>query len=226
VTRIPKERREPRAFRRARDKAKELADELAGRIPSVQIELEGDAVEGAEVFVDDEPVRAESIGVPFKVNPGRHEIRAVSGKAEDRVRVTFEEGQTRIVNLQLDQPPEPPAPPPVPEEDDTAVVALTAIGLGVAGAGVLVGTITGILATDQAAEIAPSCPNRQCPPETHDDLDAAATLGNVSTAMFIVGAAGAVAGTIGLALLLTGDDEPEAAALVLTPAGLVARGVF
>lgn len=231
VTRLPKQGREPRAFRAARKEAEELAEELAPRIPSVQIELEGDATEGAEVFIDDAPIRSESIGVPFKVNPGRHEFRAVNGEAEDRVRVTFEEGTTRVVNLQLDQPPAPPPPPPV-EDDDTAAVVLTAVGFGVAGAGVLLGSITGILATDQAAEIAPSCPDRQCPPETHDDFDSAETLGNVSTVGFIVGAAGAVAGTIGLALLLTADDPEgdgsaeETSVLVLSPSGVMIRGVF
>ena len=224
ITRMPASRREPRAFRKARQAAEQRAEELAPRIPSAQIELEGDAAAGAQVFVDDEPIRSESIGVPFKVNPGRREIRAVNGEAEDRVRITFDEGQTRIVTLSLEPPPLAPAPPP--EDDHTGEVALMAIGFGVAGAGVILGSITGALATDRAAEIAPSCPNRQCPPETHDGYDEATALGNVSTTGFIVAAAGAVAGTIGLALWLSDTDEPEGAELAITPTGVVLRGAF
>jgi hypothetical protein len=226
VTRLPKDRHEPRAFRKARAEAKELAESLAPLIPSVQVEVEGSAADGAEVLIDGKPMRSESVGVPYKVNPGEHEFKAQSGDVEQRVQVELEEGETRVVRLKLDRAPEPEPDPSEQERDDTTAVALMAAGFGVAGAGVLIGSITGILATDQASEIAQSCPAGQCPPATHDDLDAATTLGNVSTAMFVVGAAGAVVGTIGLALLLSTDEPEEATAIVLTPSGAFIRGSF
>ncbi|MBW2523194.1 MAG: hypothetical protein JRI23_03425 [Deltaproteobacteria bacterium] len=226
IHRIPKERYEPRAFRQARKEATKLAEKLSPRIPSVQVELAGDAAEGAEVLIDGEPMRAESIGVPFKVNPGSHVIEATRGELDHRVEIELDEGDTRVVKLKLETPPEPVVLAP-PERDDTTALVLTAVGFGVAGAGGIVGAVTGALSTDQATEVATSCPGGACPPETHEDLDSATTLGHVSTAMFVTAAAGAVVGTIGLAMLLSDDAPPqEATALVLTPGGLSIRGVL
>ena len=77
--------------------------------------------------------------------------------------------------------------------------------LGVGGAGLLTGTITGIVAISKKNGL--ECPDHQCPPSQYDKLDSARTFSTISTIGFGVGIAGAAAGTV---LLLVGKSEPEA----------------
>ncbi|MBW2523207.1 MAG: hypothetical protein JRI23_03490 [Deltaproteobacteria bacterium] len=227
VWRMPKERREPRAYRRARSEAEKRAQELATRIPALRIEVTGSAAADAEVSVGGQALLPAAVGRPFKVNPGEHEIVARSGDQEDRVVVTVAEGETRDVRLAVDAG--------VSTEADTTTGApgsdpgihpLTWVGLGVGAAGVIVGTITGALALDKHAEIAPRCPAGSCPPDTHDDLDAGLTLGTVSTVSFIVGGLGAAVATVGLLLPVGGDEATDAAWLRVSPAALAVGGSF
>jgi hypothetical protein len=76
------------------------------------------------------------------------------------------------------------------------------VAFGVAGAGLIVGGITGALAFSKAAD----CPNKVC--ETQSDLDSAKSMATISTVGFGVGIAGVAVGTI---LLLTGKNSSETA---------------
>ena len=101
-----------------------------------------------------------------------------------------------------------------------------------AGAGAIVGSITGALAMSKYGAVAPQCRDNQCPPETHGDIDAGRTMGTVSTISFIVAGVGAAAGVVGLFFPLEAGDEPatdteaSAAEIGLGPGFVTFRGRF
>ena len=233
VVRLPKARFEPRAFRRARKEAEKLAKDLPPRIPAVVIELEGEGADGASVTVDGKEQRAELLGAPIKLNPGTHEIVATSSDGvEDRDSVDLQEGMTREVSLRLEPPEAAPEPSGGDETggDDTMINPVVWVGFGLAGAGVIVGSVTGALAMSKYGAVAPQCQNNQCPPETHGDLDSGKTMGTVSTVSFIVAGVGAAAGVVGLFFPLeSGDadaDDDADVALGFGPGFVTVRGRF
>jgi hypothetical protein len=234
VTRKTASPGEPRAFGRARRAAKKLAEELGPRVPSVRVKLTGEAADGATVSIDGQPLSAELVGSPYKVNPGVHEVIAVAdGGVEERAQVNLDEGGAREVVLHLSLPvATEPEPGGAGSEDDAGSEThpLVWVGLGLAGVGAVAGSVTGALALDKHAEVASQCPDRQCPPETHEALDTGLTLGTVSTAMFVVAGAGAVATVVGL-FLPYGDPSGSASSddgawLRVGPTGVVFGGTM
>ncbi|PKN18783.1 MAG: hypothetical protein CVU65_18155 [Deltaproteobacteria bacterium HGW-Deltaproteobacteria-22] len=96
-------------------------------------------------------------------------------------------------------------------------------GFVVAGSGAAVGTLSGLLAMQQASELEDQCTGNQCPPDAHGDLDNGRMFGTVSTVAFGVAAVGL---TVGIVALLAQDDEPEAPPPRVSPwVGLGSAGV-
>jgi len=71
-------------------------------------------------------------------------------------------------------------------------------GVGIVGLGL--GAVTGAMTLSKANKVDPQCANDICAPAAKSDLDSAKTLGTISTIGFAVGAAGVVAGVVGLLL--------------------------
>jgi hypothetical protein len=67
-------------------------------------------------------------------------------------------------------------------------------GLGVLGLGV--GSVTGMLAVARANDLKARCVDTACPRSEQANLDAVHTLGKISTAGFVIGGAGVLAGTL------------------------------
>jgi len=220
VARIPVEGREPAPFRKARDDAKKLAQDLAQRIPSIRIAVTGSAAEGAKVTLDDREVVA--LGAPLKVNPGAHEVVARQGDIEKRASVELAEGKTEEVTLELEAPPPEKKQRPAAREPETSIHPVVWVGFAVAGAGAIAGTVTGILSMQRYSELASSCPGDVCPAGSQSDIDEANTLGIVSTVAFAVGGAGLIAGVVGLFFPVT---EEEASTRIELGPGFV-RGSF
>jgi hypothetical protein len=82
-------------------------------------------------------------------------------------------------------------------------------GFSVAGAGLLVGAVTGGLSLSDAATLRDACPDGACPPELSDTLSRRDTLAHVSTASFALAGVGAVLGVVGVVLSVGGDDTPD-----------------
>ena len=83
-----------------------------------------------------------------------------------------------------------------------------ALGFGVVGLGV--GTVTGALSMSQVSEIRARCRNNLCLTTDRAAAEDAQTLGNVSTAAFVVGGIAAAAGVVLLVLRPGGHTEASA----------------
>ena len=223
----------------ARKDAAKLAESLEPRIPSLMVRVDG-VQEGVAptVTIDGQAMPAAAMGMVRKVNPGRHEVRvAASGYLETTELLSLAEGESRELSLSLRPAPpgaEPPAavvpppgataprPPPRAEGRD-GMSPFAVAGFVVAGSGAAVGTLSGLLAMQQASQLEDKCAGHQCPPDAHGDLDNGRMFGTVSTVAFGVAAVGL---TVGIVALLAQDDEPEAPSPRVSPwVGLGSAGV-
>ncbi len=223
----------------ARRDAAKLAETLEPRIPSLVVRVDG-VSEGVAltVTIDGQAMPDASIGMVRKVNPGRHEVRAAaSGYLEAKEHLSLTEGESRELALTLRPVPPGAARPPeaIPPAGSTAPRTLpraegkdgmspfAVAGFVVAGSGAAVGTLSGLLAMQQASELEDKCTGTQCPPDAHGDLDNGRMFGTVSTVAFGVAAVGL---TVGIVALLAQDDQPESKPPPVSPwVGLGSAGV-
>ncbi|MEO6576052.1 MAG: hypothetical protein ABIP89_19515 [Polyangiaceae bacterium] len=206
VTRLPVLPGEPAPFTDARAKALALSDDLESRIPSVQIALKN-LPEGATptVTVDGATLPTAALDLPRKVNPGHHVITAHAGTSDGRVEVDVRERETKPVAVELAAPVVAVvAPPPPPEEKKNHT--LTYVAFGVGAAGIVVGSITGLMSISKTGTLKDQCPDNKCPGATYDsqqfqdDKSSAESMGTISTVAFIVGGAGVAVGVVSLFL--------------------------
>jgi hypothetical protein len=161
-------------------------------------------------------VPAALLGAERPTDPGVHEVVAsADGYNMAKTSVTLAEGSHQQVSLVLTPDPNAKAAAPPPTPVAAAPVATTPapaeppaeapaargpdrtaayIAFGIGGAGLVTGTITGILAMTKEGSL--ECPDNQCPPAEHDALDSARTLATISTIGFGVGLAGAATGVV------------------------------
>ena len=212
ASRAPKQSNE--AFERARQDAKKLADAIAPRLASLTVSVPKDA----KVKIDDGEISASSIGVPLKVNPGKHQIIATLGSDEKRSQVDLAEGESKSIELELAGTPVAPPPPPNTDKDkdkdkaggETKLNTLVWVGGGVAAVGTVVGAITGIMAFSIKSDAEDKCDNnKKCTTqESWNTLDKGVLMGNISTGAFIV--AGIGVGILVYGLLNPSKAEPTA----------------
>jgi hypothetical protein len=225
VARMPVQPDEAAPFAEARTNAQQLGDDLAERIPTLKITVTG-AADGEDPLVSVDggrPASLSVLGLGVRVDPGHHTVSAKTPHGAAKQEVDVAEKESKDVPLALvasaggapDDGSQTPANPPPGNGDtppDTTTSekshALTYVGFGVAGAGVLVGTITGILTLSKKSSAKSGCTNDLCPPSTYDDIDSAHSFATVSTISFIVAGVGA---TVGVLSMLLGNDSTPAA---------------
>jgi hypothetical protein len=241
AARLPTKANESDNTKQARGEAATFAEALKGRIPAIVVTLQG-VPAGADptVTIDDESVPAATLGAPRKVDPGTHHIVAKVGNGPpSSIDVTVKEGETKPASLTVvpGAATTTDAATTTAATSDTASAADTAkthhptwtwIGFGVAGAGVLVGGITGFVALSKSHDLKDQCaPNGDCvSSESHDTYDASKRFGTISTIAFIVGGVGAVVGVAGL--LTNEPDRPRdvTATVVVGPGSVGVAGTF
>jgi hypothetical protein len=211
VVRLPSKDKEPQAFVNARKAADQLSEELAKRIPAVQLAITGlEPGQIPEVTVDNEPLPPAALNVPRKVNPGTHAIVVRSPGHEKKVEVTVTERETKNVAVDLkDKPPEPKTvkmdTTSVDESSTPKILMFGGFGLAVVGIGV--GSVTGLMSMSKVDDIKATCnPENKCPAEKAGDIDDAKMLGNISTLGFAAGGLGAAIGIVGL-VMMSGSKE-------------------
>lgn len=214
---LPPIAKESEESKGARAESIALAKELEGRIPTLAVVVEGvEAGPKITVAVDGAELPDGDAKTPRNVNPGKH---VVVVRADDRVRrvdvtVAEKEAKTATVTFPPIAQPEPPKPAeskPLPSPPETRVSKLAYVGFAVAGAGLVVGSVTGLIALGRAHEFSTSCAeyNFQCPPWTRAKYDSSRRYGNVSTVSFIIGGAGLALGVYGLLNRETVPSSPS-----------------
>jgi hypothetical protein len=221
VTRMPANAGEPAPFKAARDAAAALNDELGTRIPSLTINVKN-VPDGMTptVTVDGADVPAAALGQPRKLDPGHHVIAAKAGTADGKQEIDVAEKDAKQVTIEL--PEQSAAPPPAGDETKPAGDQPTESsgggnklmiygGFGLAAAGVIAGSITGVLAISKANSVKNSgqCQNGNvCSNAEDGDISSGKTMATVSTISFIAGGVGAVVGIIGF-FVGGGDSAPS-----------------
>jgi hypothetical protein len=237
VARMPVQPGEAAPFAEARTNSQQLGDDLAERIPTLKITVTG-AADGEDPLVSvdgGKPASLSVLGLGARVDPGHHTVTAKTPHGAAKQEVDVAEKESKDVTLALvatsgaddttTTPPVDAGPPPDTTTGEKSH-ALTYVSFGVAGAGVLVGTITGILTLSKKS--AAGCTNNLCPSSTWSDIDSAHSFATVSTISFIVAGVGA---TVGVLSLLLGNDsaapaQPAPAEARVTPwIGLGSAGV-
>jgi hypothetical protein len=226
IRKTPAKPSDPEPFTEARAKAEDLDGSLEGRVPSLTIAVEG-VPEGQTptVTIDGVQVPAAAVSLPRKVDPGHHVIVAKAAAAEGTQEIEIHEKEQKQVQVTLSAasvPPssggEPPAnPEATPEEQTTSHSPswITWAGVGLAGVGVVAGSITGILELSKASALSDECSKvavngkKACAnPQSQSDLSTAQTLATISTVSFIAAGVGAA---VALGSLVVGHPVPAAA---------------
>jgi hypothetical protein len=210
---------EPEVFAEARARAVELAEALGSRIPSVVIQVTPSTT-GSVVKLDNAAIPQAALGLPFKVNPGQHSL-SVSAPGFEPGQQTFRiaEGQTQALSLSLS-----PAPNSAPSNAAPAAADVAAspdggaepagnpaftrgvIALGVAGAGLGVGAVAGILTLGSVKSAKAHCDGNDCGPAAQSKVDSARTTALIADIGFGVGVV-----ALGYGLFELIFNQPEAA---------------
>jgi hypothetical protein len=216
----------PKAFRDAQERAKGVLNSALPKIARLTVRVEP-ADAKPQVTVGGATIPPALMGVERPTDPGTHEVVASApGYLEQRSSVTLPEGGMQELAIRLEKDPNaaaatPPAPPPADPMLSTPPTAppsdaptkkdntLAYVALGVGGAGLLVGGITGFLALGKKSDLE-NCVGERCPSSQQDTLDSARTMATVSTVGFAVGFVGVGAGVV---LLLTGNSNSSNARL-------------
>lgn len=217
--------------------AREQITVLAPQIPHLILFLPSSAPLGTQVYRNDIPLSAPSLGIPLPVDPGPHRIVVQApNRPASTVVLNISAGETRKYALAVAPAPAPAASATAPRPvvaavalapglpDRTPTYILGALGLE----GLAVGTVTGLLAWQKKSTINRECQDHYCSAEGKSAADSAHTLGLISTSSFAIGAAS----LIGAALLWErGKEQPKSLRPVVVSDGrstavLSVGGVF
>jgi hypothetical protein len=254
----------PEVFKRALEDAKKEVEAVSPKLGTVLITVKtanGQDVTDPKVNLDDRTINAASLGIKRAIDPGPHSLRVTAdGFKPVELRFAVLEGgsATQAVTMEKDAtavaaatpvptaaPAANPATPPpagqpasTPSSSDTGAPkksVLPIVAFSVGGAGLLLGTITGIVALGDHSSIAKNCPTTStCPSTESSAISGYHTMGAISDVGFILAGIG---GAVGAILLLTQPKDsgegspapsapPPAAGLHLYPVvGLGSAGV-
>lgn len=218
----------PKAFKDAQERARKALEAALPRIGhlTVSVQIEPKSVP-VTVTVSGAPVPAALLGVERPTDPGTHEVLATAeGYLPAKTSVDLTEGGRQSITLTLSPDPNAPKPveatpdptpvqpvpvtPPPPVAKSGGNKTLAFVLLGVGGAGIVTGSVTGLLAIGKKNDL--DCPNNRCSGTDADNLDSAKTLALVSTIGFGVGIASAAVGTV-LLVTSSGSSDKHAQSL-------------
>ncbi len=190
----------PRSWHRALSDANTELAELKPRLAWLTISVTGSAQ--PNVTIDDAPVPVAAIGIRRAVNPGSLTVHVqAEGFLPQTKKLQLAEGATLAIDFDLSPAPvsESPLKPaplaPTPEKTRNPTPMYVAFAAG--GAGLIVGSVSGILFLSKRADLKKVCIGLGCPPSSHSDVDAYHALEWTADAGFALGVAGVGAG-IGL----------------------------
>jgi hypothetical protein len=250
VTRLPTSGGDAAIQVRAQADARSELDALTPQIPSVVIRVDGADAASVNLTLDGEAVSSALIGEKQPVNPGKHSVVGTLGKQQATSSVTVAAGDSRDAVLHFQKvgksealgatPPaslsaDPATAPPAatdnstpPEVDSHASTVRTVgwVAVGVGGAGLVFGTVTGLLALSKHSSItrSPNCDGLMCLASESSTVNSYNSLRTLSSVGLI---AGGVLGATGAVLILTSHPQESAStALLLGPTSAALRGQF
>jgi hypothetical protein len=222
IERIEAAPNEPRPFVDARAAAKSLATEVEARIPTLKIAIAGLAADASpRVSVDGAEIPAASLVAPRAIDPGHHVVTAsAAGREPETTEIDVAEKEAKEVRLDLSASTALP-PPEAPAEAKPragGLPMLAWVGFGVGAAGVVTGSVTGLLAISSFNSAkSKGCVGNRCPPASYGDLDTANTMATVSTVSFVVAGLGVGLGVASIFLVPSGPSEPGGASVNVRP---------
>jgi hypothetical protein len=200
VVREPLPANAPPAFVAARKRAQKALDAALPRIAHLTIEVRTKGAD-VKVKVDNEPVSSALIGASRPTDPGTHTVEASAPEFVSLTKtVTLSEGENATLALSLEPDPsarkkaEPKPETEKPSASPSTKRTLGTVSLGIGGAGIIMGSVFGLLAMSKRNALDGTCHAKVCPPSEQDNLDGARLQGTVSTVGFIVGGVGLAAG--------------------------------
>jgi hypothetical protein len=230
----------PDAFKRALADAKQEAKSLEPRLAWVAVNVVGVRPEQVEVTLNGSVIPSAALGAQRPADPGvlRVQARADGFRPAEAV-VELTEGQhLSPIELRMTELPKPSPIVEVRREQPVMTAdggepswisqsALGYIALGLGGAGLAVGTVTGIIAINRRKELEDIPCVREVGNVCYASNDQATVnrafaarddLGTFSTAATIGFIAGGTLAAAGIILLGTApDDEPQSEALTIRP---------
>lgn len=194
----------------ARRDAKQERADLLKRIPRLRIEVIGARPDQVLVQANGTRVAPSLFATGWMVNPGSVRVTGKLGDQQREAVEQFAETETKIVQLRFSPAAEVARPlaihpsvaePPGEQRPPSHAYYNTAgwVGVGVATAGLALGTVTGLWAISERAKLDTdeSCRDTKCNgAKVGDQVDQYNTLRHVSTAGFIVSAVGAAASVV------------------------------
>ena len=228
----------PASWKQAVSDAEREIEAVKPRLAWLVINIEGP--KEPRVTVDGREVPVASLGARRATDPGKRKVRVTAdGFISGGRIVMLKEGEQQAITITLDRPesvelPETAAPPEAPSgQPAPSSSPLPWIAFGVGGAGLAVGSVTGIMALSVHSDLSKSCPSSKCRPSDEseqarmqDDRSEYLTLGTVSGIGFGVGLAGVATGVVLLLTSPKADASPTAASLtpVVGPGYVGIRG--
>jgi len=216
MRRTPEKATDPQPFKAAREEGEKLDDSLAGRVPGLTITVKG-AAEGEQpaLMIDGLDVPAAAMGLPRAVDPGHHVVVVKTATAEARQELDVREGEQKQVELTLVPTGRPVVEQPRgtpqtagPSRTSHSPDLVTWVGVGLAGAGVIVGSVTGFMAISKGSGLPGECANHVCGPTAHSDLNSANMMATVSDIAFAAAGVGAVVAVVSLVVGHAPSAEP------------------
>jgi hypothetical protein len=234
--------------RKAQDEAQAEYAQLEPRIPSLTLEVGELDRNALSVTIDGKNVPIVFLGEPRRVNPGSHQIVVTAGAGQSSETVEIAEGETKRVTLKLSSSGAPVAvassepsvgsagptaasgslaEPGPPRDGDSRKALRTAgwISLGVGGAALVAGGVTGLLAMSKRSEL--DCPEDSCTGDKRGEVDSYNSLRTVSSIGLIGGAV--LAGAGGVLLFTSSRSERKTGARLVPLIGVShvgLRGTF
>ncbi|MFO0661132.1 MAG: protein kinase [Polyangiaceae bacterium] len=229
VRAMPVNASDPAPFAAARAELDNIFREIDPKVAAITVTLSPEA-EIREITLDGATVQKASLSAPLRLANGSHTFVA-KGDADRIVTKQIEvtEGARMTVALTLPEKVVDQPPPASPSTNTTPAwrKPIPLAGAGVAGVGLILGTVTGAIALSKASSAKSHCVDNLCPPVAHDDVNSGRTFATVSTVSFIV--AGVGAATAGVAIYLgSRKSEPSApsVSLIVGPANAGLQGSF
>jgi len=208
----------------------EAAADLRTKVGQLRIERLPGAPADLSVDVDGQVVTEDTL----LLDPGPHRVRVTGADAPTQFEeIHIKPGQDAVIRVPLDGESGAPAPaagaPPTPDEPSDGLSNVQVAGVVVLGVGVAAGVgaaITGVMILDRKATADDGCDaNRaNCNEEARAAADSGESLLIPNAILFGVAAVGVLGGVA--LLVFGGDDQPEEAAVVVSPSSIQLRGVF